>query len=94
MTEFEKFLKKSAYHLQDDGVLVATGKRDADLIHVKDLGEWAWKDIVPIISKLDFLFFDYIDAVDKHNENNLLWNIAVACLGREEVARRLKELEK
>jgi len=74
-----------------------------DCIAVSDLGEWAWenlKETEEIEEYLDQLpsnvndkinFESITEFADKGDWINLYWEIAIFCLGKEEIEKRLKE---
>lgn len=85
---------------------IYVGKKKALIL--KDLGEWAWnkilKDIkavkMPLQAKKECWDFDYENLEDYYTVENegselsLCWKIAVACLSKREIKKRLKELKK
>jgi len=67
-------------------------------VSVEDLGEWAWQEWKKYSKTF---YFDWIFSKNKETKNlgnslfkrnNLLWQIAIACLGKKEIEKRLKEL--
>ena len=74
-----------------------------DCIAVSDLGKWAWenlKETEEIEEYLDQLpsnvndkinFESITEFADKGDWINLDWEIAIFCLGKEEIEKRLKE---
>jgi len=85
MTEaFEEFLKKKT---SDISLELAT-------IKVTDLGEWA---LGYVCDSSAFLFDlkNYKRFEDLRNDwkMTLAWKISEACLGKEEIEKRLKEIE-
>ena len=87
--EFEEFLKKNT----SDNILKLAQ------INVKDLGEWAWKEYRKQ-TKHFTLYESHFEelATFLNGEYNGLrtvyLEIAVACLGKEEIEKRLKEVKK
>ena len=73
------------------GVLWGTRtKRHERVLRVKDLGEWAWKELAMLIKKkLYGISVKGIEQVAK--QEVMLFDIAFACLGKAEVKKRLKE---
>ena len=72
-------------------------------ISVKHLGDWAWQCLIDC-EEIE-RYFDQLDSNDNYKVNlasieefadhgeyiNSHWEIAIACLGEQEVIRRLKE---
>jgi len=93
---FEGFLKKKSLSVGDSWINVPYDdigdEADEQVVFLKDLGEWAWAKILTL-NKEDFRkgAFDkfysgrYLDFYLIHKE------IAVACLGKKEVEKRLKQ---
>ena len=86
---FEEFLE----HYKVD-----TGYGMMPFIHVADLGIWAWKRIMEMSKEKDF--FSGFTRWDKYYTGRYLdyfmlhKEIAEACLGKEEIEKRLKGLAK
>lgn len=97
MTSFKKFLKEK-------GVCV-TGKPLSRGLYIceRDLGEWAFKEFIgnekELKSGLGWAFLEISmkenpDSIFYNGRRTLLYQFAKACLGKEEIKKRLKELKK
>jgi hypothetical protein len=95
MSSFEEFLKKKSI----DAIF---GHVDLNVVSTEDLGEWAWQKIKDgiefFMSEYDFTPKSWVDDFrqEKHNAemdfNFELFEIAVGCLGKKEIEKRLKGL--
>jgi hypothetical protein len=93
MNYFEDFLEENFHQHSEYG----------DSVYVKDLGEWAWlqekKKIEGCGSKAerDEVLFQDLEAVNKNWEVEgdcwIYFEVALACLGREEMLKRLEALK-
>lgn len=95
---FKKFLKSKPknilyYSFFDDSNFVADNPKlkPDDVIPVKDLGDWAFEYAIERIPLADR---DTVDTACYSLIGGNFLEIAVACLGKEEVEKRLKELKK
>lgn len=95
--DFEKFLKKNtvfvdAFNRVVEDPLNPTYKFKA--VSLESLGEWAWDNSIMIRDVLKSGFEkDKKDYDLMASKAGTLYEIAVACLGRGEVKKRLKKLE-
>lgn len=85
---FEEFLKEEKKRNIRCG---GTG----EVILVEDLGEWAWTFVKKGAELNEITFYDFDKTIDF--EPDTCWysyyEIAVACLGKKEIEKRLKELK-
>ena len=107
---FEKFLINNFHRAKNIPL------SDEEFVKVKDLGEWAWKQLVERSDKFVQSIKDFESEQKSRKEYGIkLWGniydymvntfyfdmwkkemfgIAVGCLGKKEIEKRLKELEK
>ena len=71
------------------------------IITIKDLGEWGWNKVIALLKENGFPG-DWVDGdtfcfvesfFDDEESNDYIWQIAVACLGKAEVEKRLKAVK-
>lgn len=49
------------------------------VIDLRDLGEWAWEELNK--------------KTPEYDENQVHWSIAISCLGKTEITKRIKEMK-
>lgn len=98
MITFKEFLEEAKYNpiVRDLNKGITTDfsqfkKGDFFVIPVKDLGNWAWDGLVkymknPIDGKIHNYNWD-------EWKDSIYARMAIACLGKKEVEKRLKELK-
>ena len=86
---FEEWLKKHELSYKDDCLHL---RGSLKFVSVRALGEWAWKEVLTL-NKKDFGkgSFDKFYKGRHYDFYFIHKNIAVACLGRKEVEKRLKK---
>ena len=87
---FAELLEKKKYKA------IGLSSPQKDMILLEDLGEWAWENF----KQSNCFVPENIDSLDFNHEQNLknciiqFLEIAIACLGKTEIEKRLKELKK
>ena len=103
--DFKKFLKKFSY--LDDCLDVIGNGKPLTVVPIKEIGEWAWKKFLKDLKQVKKInkYKKPLHAMAKeHLPNNPLHlplgfciqyiDIAIACLGKKEIQKRVKELKK
>lgn len=101
--DFEELLKKKSGFCR--ALYIGTERHNIPIIEqpailLKDLGEWAWVDFLESNTwedSRDFTgeFEDWLKKGKTYNVHNLgFYDVAIACLGKEEVKKRLKAVSK
>lgn len=90
---FEEFLKENrgCIGINETFVKELGEGNNNDLLNIFDLGEWAWEK-----------YLDWskpIEGAERNTnygdwKNTFVFDIAIACLGKNEIENRLKELNK
>lgn len=97
MTSFEKWLKKNKfdeidfYRDSDDGAAEVPDEANIgeDVVSVRALGEWAFEIGLALDKK-----YKNGESLEAFGRGMAIQEIAVACLGRAEIEKRLKEATK
>jgi len=84
VSSFEKFLKENVFTVANPELLTS-GK---DVVGVKDLGEWAWEKVATAQKWRGKDFRNWIGCRSPY------FKIAIACLGRKEIEKRLEKMQR
>ena len=78
MDSFVEWLKKNKFVCEDGRDCMPPINDNEEAITVRALGEWAWGKVI-----------EYHE-VGNYRAKELYWGIAVACLGKQKVEKRLQ----
>ncbi len=89
--DFKKWLRKFSFEFSggEQEEMIYCSEPEDSVISVRALGEWALVEVVD--NGLLFTDVDWeLENIRNHHKDKLLLQIAVSCLGKAEVEKRLK----